>query len=203
MSYEEVGRREVVETARWLETLGVPFIVVGGSAIAERYRMSTKDVDVLILVGSWKQLDAVLEHHPLASPLDPFSGSIRETTVILGSRRVLVEFISGEQSSGTRSPDEFVAYVRSRWSRSAGGIRYAEAAVVWYMRLCGEEWASYVHAFRRDLRAGVPDDTFRGVVRIARHLGAEEKIRPRIATVRELLQLYDPAGSGPSTLPRG
>jgi hypothetical protein len=194
MEYKEVGRTGVVATARWVETLGIPFLVIGGSAIAEKYEMSTKDVDILILVSSWKPLDDALDSNPDASPLTPYSGSIRETTVTVGNRRVLVEFISGEQASGNRAADEFVTYVRSRWSRTVEGIRYAEPPVVWYMRLMGEEWEGYVHAFRRDLRAGVPATTFDSVVRIARHFGVETQTQARLGRIRELLLLYESPG---------
>ena len=191
-----------METARGVGTLGVPFLVVGGSAIAEMYGMSTKDVDILILVGSWRPLDAALDGNHQATSLSPYTGSIRDTTVTVGNRRVLVEFISGEQSAGDRTADEFVAYVRTRWSRTVGGIRYAEPAVVWYMRLTGDEWEGYVHAFRRDLRAGVPPATFDGVMRIARHLGVEERTRSRIGRIRELLLLYEAPGSAPPSIRR-
>jgi hypothetical protein len=195
VEYEKVGRAGVVETARWVGTLGVPFVVVGGYAIAEQYGMSTKDVDILILVGSWKPLDAALDGNPVATSLSPYSGSIRETVATVGSRRVLVEFISGEQARGDRTADEFVSYVRSRWSRTVGGIRYAEPAAVWYMRLAGDEWDGYLHAFRRDLRAGVPPATFDGALRIGRHLGVEDRTRSRVGRIRELLQLYEAPGS--------
>jgi len=193
MTYDQVGAKVVAEVAGWVQTLGVPFIVVGGSAIARRYQVRTNEVDFLVLVGGWNSLDAAVEKDGRATALEPDTGSIRGTTVTLGARRIFVEFISGEVARGTRSADEYVAYVRSRWSRDVNGIRYAEPAVVFYMRLAGDEWADYVQAFHRDLGAGVPADTFDRAIRIARHLGVEEKIRGRVRTIRtDLLRLFGP-----------
>ena len=189
---------DVDKVARWIDRLGIAYVVVGGSAIERTVPVGTKDVDVLIAIGDWGPLDAALENRRDAAPLQPISGSIRGTIVTIGTRNIDLEFISGEPFSGERAPDEFIEYVRKSRSSDDRGIRYADASVVWYMRLSTNEWEEYVPSIRRDARAGVTLSTLDQAVEVATHFGVRKKIAARVDFVRETLHLFDrPSGSKP------
>ena len=188
----QVAREQVRKVADWLHGLGVRFIVVGGSAIVLHYEAGTLDIDVLILVGDWKPVADALLKSPLATPLTPDEGQLRGTQVRLGGIEPIdLEFLSAEPFSGTRSPDEFVEYVRTYRSEKVGDVRYASPAVVWYIRLSIEGlWDQYVSRIRRDIVAGVPEATFDVVVEIADHFGVGEKMRERVTFARKTLQFF-------------
>ncbi len=183
----------VREVANWVrDQLQVPFVVVGGSAIEHKVPVGTNDVDLLIAVGSWRRLDVVLEGRRDATPLNASSGTIRGTVVTVGSARVDVEFISGEPFSGPKGADDFVEYVRAYRSTLSDGVRYADPAVVFYMRLSTDDWQAYVPSILRDLRAGVPGETLVVTVKVAAHFGVREKISERVEFVRKTIRLFEP-----------
>jgi len=183
----------VRKVAAWIRSeLRVPFVVVGGSAIERHVSVGTKDVDVLIAVGDWSSLDSALEHRRDATPLDPSTGTIRGTVLMLPEGRVDVEFISGQPFSGSRPGDDFVVYVRNYRSSISHGIRYADEAVVFYMRLAVDGWEANGPGILRDLRAGVPGSTLDAAVEIGRRFGRQSEIRERAAFFREKAHLFDP-----------
>jgi hypothetical protein len=196
-----VAREQIKKVADWLGGLGVRFIVVGGSAIELHYDAGTLDVDVLILVGDWQPVAEALLKSPLATPLEPDEGQLRGTQVRLGGIEPIdLEFLSAEPFSGSRSPDEFVEYVRTYRSEKIGDVRYANPAVVWYIRLSIEGfWDQYVSKIRRDIAAGVPEATFDAVLEIADRFGVRDKIRERVVFAKKTLRFYKGAESG-STL---
>jgi len=167
--------------------------VVGGPAIELHYDAGTLAVDVLILVGDWQPVSEALLKSPLATPLVPDEGQqLRSTQVRLGGIEPIdLEFLSAEPFSGSRSPDEFVEYVRTYRSEKIGDVRYASPAVVWYIRLSIEGfWDQYVSKIRRDIAAGVPEGTFDAVLEIADHFGVGDKIRERVVFARKILRFY-------------
>lgn len=183
---------EVETVAEWLRSeIGVPFVVVGGSAIAISVPVATKDVDVLISGKDWDTVDEALEDRKDAAPLDPMTGTIRATRVAIGGSSIDLEFISGEPFCGTRTPREFVQYVREKGSVRHGGTLYATPAVVFYMRLSTEDWKAYTPSIERDLGAGVQATSLDTVVVVAEHLGTGQKIRERVAFVRDQLRRYE------------
>lgn len=189
---QPVSRDQIKKVADWLHGLGVRFIVVGGSAIELHYGAGTRDIDVLILVGDWRSVAEALSHSPLATPLEPDEGQLRGTQVRLGGIEPIdLEFISAEPFSGNRSPDEFVEYVRNYRSEKIGDVRYADPAVVWYIRLSIEGlWDQYVSKIRRDIVAGVPEATFDAVVEIADRFGVADKIRERVNFAQKTLLYF-------------
>ncbi len=187
-----MNREDVTRVARWLNGLGLPYVVVGGSAIESTYSVGTKDVNVLIAVGAWGDLDRAIKQRREATPLEPRGDTIRGSIVTIGTQRVDVEFISGQPFCGNRLPEDFVEYVRSRHSRTVDGVRYADAAVVWYMRLSVETWNEYVYRLEADLRAGVPRETFDIVLTIAGHFGNRAILAQRVTFARKTLSLFDP-----------
>jgi len=183
----------VRKVAAWIRSeLSVPFVVVGGSAIERSVSIGTKDVAVLIAVGDWSSLDAALENRRDATPLDPTSGTIRGTVLTMPGGRVDVEFISGEPFSGSRPGDDFVEYVRNYRSSTAHGVRYADAGVVFYMRLVLDDWEAYAPSILRDLRAGVPEAVLEQSVEIARRFDQSSTVRQRVRFVMEKARLFEP-----------
>ncbi|MGI0130786.1 MAG: hypothetical protein ACREDE_09885 [Thermoplasmata archaeon] len=180
----------VTEVGGWLESeIGVPFIVVGGSAIEQEVPVGTKDVDVLISEADWETVDGALENRKDASPLEPMDGTIRGTKLAIGGTLIDLEFLSPEPFSGTHPPGEFVRYVRDDGSKKRGRIRYAGPDVVFYMRLSTEHWQAYVPSIERDLNAGIDPATLDQVLALGDRFGVGERLRGRIQAVREVLRL--------------
>jgi hypothetical protein len=188
-----VRANDIARVSKWLDALHIGYVVVGGSAIELRFQVGTKDVDVLIAVGDWGLLDQRLEHRVDASPLDPYGGTIRGTRVAIGASQVDVEFISGQPFGGTKGADAFLEYVRRYHSSVRDGVRYADPATVWYMRLSTEDWETYSLKIEQDLVAGVPSSTFDEVLRIAAHFAVRERVAGRIEFVRRTLRLFAPS----------
>ncbi len=183
---------EVEAVAEWLRSeVGVPFVVVGGSAIERSVAVGTKDVDVLISGDDWPSVDEALEGRADAPPLEPMSGTIRGTIVTIGRGSIELEFLSGEPFCGTRGPGEFTRYVTEKGSQKHGETRYATPEVVFYMRLSTDDWKAYVPSIERDLHAGVNPAALDGVVTIADHFGVGSRIRERVESARKMLRLFE------------
>jgi hypothetical protein len=183
---------EIEAVAEWLRELDIQFVIVGGSAIERSIAVGTGDVDVLIAVGQWEAIEKALENNRQATPLEPYSGTIRPTRLKLGTSVIDLEFISGEPFAGTHSADEFIEYVRNYRSEKSKGVRYATPPVVWYMRLSiDDQWEQYASKIRRDIISGVPASTLDAVVDIGDHFGVGDRIRERVGFVRRILRLYE------------
>ena len=181
---------EVVEdVAEWLQTaIGVPFVVVGGSAIERSVPVGTKDIDVLVRTSDWETIDRALERRKDASPLEPMSGTIRGTVLTIGHLKIDLEFISGKPFSGRASPDSFIEFVQTEGSRVFNGIRYATPAVVFYMRLVApEDWRAYLPSIERDLDAGIPESTLDRAIGVAERFGLGSTVRERVEYLRKKL----------------
>ncbi|MGC2289367.1 MAG: hypothetical protein WA688_05865 [Thermoplasmata archaeon] len=175
---------------RWLHAaVGVPFVVVGGSAVERVVPVRTKDVDVLIEGSDWPAIDSALEYRRDASPLEPMSGTIRGTILTIGTASIDLKFLAGEPFSGRSDPETFVAYVRSHGSVVQGGVRYATSAFVFYMRLNPPEgdWRIYAPSIKRDIQSGVTPKTLDEAARIADRFGVGPEIRSRIQSLRTVL----------------
>ncbi|MGA8543464.1 MAG: hypothetical protein WB947_08025 [Thermoplasmata archaeon] len=185
---------DVDAVGRWLQSaIGVPFVVVGGSAIERVASVTTKDVDVLIEASDRAAVDSALESRRDASPLDPATGSIRATVLSIGGANIDLEFISGGPFSGRYGPGSFGRYVREHGSVVYDGVRYASPGVVFYMRINSpDDWRLYVSAIERDLRAGVPERTLDEAARIADRFGVGPRVRERIKSLRAKLRGFDP-----------
>jgi hypothetical protein len=162
----------------------LPFVVVGGSAVEQEVPGGTKAVDVLIRDRDWARLNSKLEHRKDAAPLEPYTGTIRGTTVAIGSDTVVLEFISPGPFGGK----PFLEYVRAHGSRVYGGVRYARPSVVFYMRLALDDWMMYEPSVERDILAGVPVGVLDEAVRVGERFGAGPKIGERVDVVRARLR---------------
>ncbi len=109
------GDRAVAE---WLQSeIGVPFVVVGGSAIEIEVAVATKDVDILVSGRGLAKVDSAMEGRKDAYPLEPTTGTIRGTEVSIGRATIPVDFLSAGPFGG----DDFFRYVRDRGSEPYRG----------------------------------------------------------------------------------
>lgn len=180
---------ETEAIAAKLSEIGVEFVVVGGSTLEREYAVGTGDVDLLVAIGDFESLEKAFQDRKDIAPFAP-TGTVGSTRILVGSGWIEVEFIVGSPFSGTQRGDDFVRYVREYRSDVRGSARWARPEVVWYMRLCTDEWRMYVPKVRRDVRAEVPESTFDRVMDVARHFGVLEKIGSRVKEAREALQLF-------------
>jgi hypothetical protein len=181
---------EIEAIAEKLRHLGIVFVVVGGSALEREYAVGTGDVDLLVAVGDFDSLEEAFRDRRDIAPFEP-TGTIGSTKIIVASGWVEVEFIVGSPFSGDQRGDAFVRYVREYRSDPRGSVRWARPEIVWYMRLCTEDWRMYVTKIRRDVRAGVPESTFDRVLDVAEHFHIAKKIGSRVDEARGALRLFD------------
>ncbi len=133
-------------------------------------------------------MDSAIGNRRDAAPLEPYSGSIRGTTVSIGDSEIQIDFLAGGPFGG----DSFVEYVRGPGSRPYEGSRRARPEVVFYMRLCLDDWRENIPSIERDLRVGVPESTLVRAVSVARRFGREAKLQERVAAVRQTIQALSP-----------
>ncbi len=183
---EASGIRAVAEWVR--SEIGVPFVIVGGSAIEAEVHVATKGVDILVSGPDLEKVDSAIEGRKDAYPLDPATGTIRGTEVSIGGSNIQVDFLSAGPFGG----DEFLRYVRGGGSVRHEGTRRARPAVVFYMRLSLDDWRENVPSIERDLRVGIPESTLDGAISVARRFGRGEQIGDRVKAVRKLLRNLDP-----------
>lgn len=137
----------------WLRSeIGVPFVLVGGSAIRIALPVGTKDVAVLVSAADLEKADSLIEGRRDAYPLQPATGTIRGTEVSIGESRVQVDFLSAGPFGG----DEFLSFVRSRGSLRYEDILRARPAVVFYMRLALDDWRENIPSIERISASGSP-----------------------------------------------
>jgi predicted nucleotidyltransferase len=192
----ELSRTEILRASQWLKEIEVRFVVVGGSAVQQKVRSGTSDVDVLILIGDWDRVKEAISKDRRATPLEiNDERQMGGTEVQLGGLEpTTIEFLSAQPFSGARPPDDFVEYVRDYRSELIGGVRYATPAAVWYIRLALDEWwEAYVSKIRQDVVAGIPqDETLAQVIEIADRFGMGVKIRERVVDTKKTLRLFEP-----------
>ncbi|MGD0588927.1 MAG: hypothetical protein ABSA63_09085 [Thermoplasmata archaeon] len=186
--------QDVANVGKWLRSaIGVPFIVVGGSAVERVVPVATKDVDVLIDSSDWDAVDTALESRKDAAPLEPTGGSIRGTVVTIGNAKIDLEFLSDEPFSGRSGPGSFTRYVRQQESVVHEGVRYATPAAVFYMRLnAPDDWRLYLPTIERDIESGVTPRTLDEAVRIADHFGVGPTVRGRVEALRGKRSALEP-----------
>jgi hypothetical protein len=189
-----VDPKNVAAVGRWLRTaIGVPFVIVGGSAIERIVPVGTKDVDVLVESADMPAVDSAIATRKEATPLEPRTGRFRGTIVRIGGASVDLEFLTGDPFSGDSDPESFIEYVRSTGSVVEGGIRYAKPGVVFYMRLNppDDDWRAYAPSIERDIESGVTPRTLDEAARIADRFGVGPEVRGRIESIRTRLGLAD------------
>ena len=161
---EASGIRAVAEWVR--SEIGVPFVIVGGSAIEAEVHVATEGVDILVLGPDLEKVDSAIEGRKDAYPLDPGLGRSEGPRSLSGVRISKSTFCRR-----TFRRRRVLRYVRGGGSVRHEGTRRARPAVVFYMRLSLDDWRENVPSIERDLRVGIPEST------LGSYLG-RPKIRP-------------------------
>lgn len=184
----DVEPNEIRALTEWVRAaIGVPFIVVGGSAIEAEVSVGTKDVDFLVSARDLEKVDLALESRKDAHPLEPATGTIRGTEVLIGRASIQVDFLSATPFGG----EVFLDYVQRRGSIRYEGARRARPKVVFYMRLSLDDWRENIPSIERDLKAGISVSALGGAILVARHFGRGELIEERVNAVRRILKGLD------------
>jgi hypothetical protein len=167
-----------------LDRLEVRYVVVGGVAIEEEgFGIGTQDVDVLVGAEEYGPALAKLRASPAVKWVEDSEG-MATVEFIVHRETVDVDVIDATIFSGqNEDADAFLRFVREKASSVAGGVRYAKAAVVWYMRLTCPDWPVYAEKIRRDIAFGVPAAYLQDVLKIAGRFGLDAEVRARMKAV--------------------
>ncbi len=173
---------EVSAAGEILRAAGIPFVVVGGQAIARSAATTTRDVDVMVATRDYGRAVAKLRGVPgLAFDWD--DGKLcRFRILALGG--VPLDLINSDAFAGTRTGGEFFDYLAREASTEVDGIAYGSPEAVWYTRLLTKRWRSYAEKIVTNVIDGVAADRLSGVEEIGRRFGTEATLAERIALVR-------------------
>ena len=181
---------------RALRDMGVDYILVGGMAVElAGYPTGTEDVDFAVTMRQFENAMQKLNRDSRFRNVESL-GTIGGAQFFVGDRWIEVDFLNPKLFQGRKSGDRFMAYVKRYRSKTTSLGPVARPEVTWYMRLVTPDWEIYVQKIFRDVRAGVPERTLEGARSIARVLGAEDVLKPRVEKVRDFLVKAKPeAGS--------
>jgi hypothetical protein len=173
----------LVEVCAELDRLRIRYVVVGGVAVEEEgFGIGTQDVDVLVSAEDFSPALVKLRDSAMVKWAED-SESMATVEFIVNHQTVDVDVIDTTIFSGTmKDADAFIRYVRREASTLTGGIRYAKAPVIWYMRLTCPDWEVYAEKIRRDIAFGVPEKYLQDVLNIAERFGLGDEVRRRLHT---------------------
>lgn len=172
-----------------LRELDVDYVLVGGMAVElAGYPTGTEDVDFAVTMREFERVMEAIEDHPRFRDVEAQS-TIGGAQFFTGDGWIIVDFLNPRLFRGNQSGDRFLRYVKRYRSEETSFGPVARPEVAWYMRLVVRDWEIYVQKILRDTRAGVPDDTLVAVLAIARILGVEDRIRPRVEKTRDFISM--------------
>lgn len=157
--------------------------------MAARVVTGTADVDVMVTTSDYSEAVSKLRADEGLKFRGESDGVATFGITALGG--VGLDVLDAASFSGIRSGEEFFRFVETEASYEKDGIRYAKTAVVWYTRLMIRRWETYAEKILVNALDGAPPGALREVEQIAERFGAEETIRPRIASVRKNLARPD------------
>ena len=161
--------------------------MVGGMAVElAGYPTGTEDVDFAVMMRGFNRVMRGLKDHPRFRDVESLD-TIGGAQFFTGDAWIDVDFLNPKLFRGNRSGTEFIRYVKRYRSKRTSLGPVARPEVTWYMRLVVRDWEIYVQKILRDVRAGVPEETLEAVLAIARALGVEDVLRPRVKKAKEFL----------------
>lgn len=167
----------------------VDYVLVGGMAVElAGYPTGTEDVDFAVTLRQFERVMQQVAHHPRFREVESLE-TIGGAQFFTGTGWIDVDFLNPTLFRGKKSGDRFLRYVKRYRSlkTSLGPVGLPE--VTWYMRLVVPDWEIYVQKTLRDVRAGVPAETLKAVLAIAKVLGVEDMLRPRVRKTQEYLTM--------------
>lgn len=173
---------EVVATDAIFRRQGVPYVVIGGQAIAQKAATTTHDVDVMVATADFgKTVSRLRGDHDLTFDWED-DRLARFRIRSLGG--VPLDIINASTFSGAKSGEEFFGFLAQQASSESDGIRYAAPEAVWYTRLLTKRWKAYAEKIVTNVIDGLPSARLQEVEEIARRFGNEGLIQERVAYVR-------------------
>ncbi len=152
------------------------------------YPTGTEDVDFAVTMREFERVMKRLEDHSRFQDVESL-GIIGGAQFFTGDRWIDVDFLNPRLFRGKRSGDRFIRYIKRYRSKKMSLGPVARHEVAWYMRIVVPDWEIYVQKILRDVRAGVPESTFKDALTIAGFLGVEDVVRPRVKKAREFLSM--------------
>jgi len=182
-----VRSKDPQKLCRALHEMEVDYVLVGGMAVElAGYPTGTEDVDFAVTMRQFEDVMRRLQGDRRFRDVKSL-GTIGGAQFFVGDRWIDVDFLNPRLFQGRKSGDDFIAYVKRYRSRKTALGPVAAPEITWYMRLAIPDWEIYVQKILRDVRAGVPANTLDDVLAIARILGIERVLRPRVQKTREFL----------------
>lgn len=165
------------------------YVLVGGMAVElAGYPTGTEDVDFAVTMREYQRVMGMLADRPRFREVESLD-TIGGAQFFTGTAWIDVDFLNPKLFRGKRSGDRFLRYVKRYRSVKTSLGPVARPEVAWYMRLVVPDWEIYVQKTLRDVRAGVPEETLKDVLAIARVLDVEEALRPRVEKTQEVLHM--------------
>jgi len=176
---------EIAAAREILRAAGVPFVVVGGQAIARRAATATRDIDVMVATRDYANALVALHRVPgLAFDWD--DGKLARFRILaLGG--VPLDIINSGAFAGAHGEGEFFDFLLREASTEEDGVSYGTPEAVWYTRLLTKRWRSYAEKIVTNVIDGVTPDTLTGVEGIAERFGTDGTLAERIQLVRDEL----------------
>ncbi|MFZ0892051.1 MAG: hypothetical protein WB778_09835 [Thermoplasmata archaeon] len=172
-----------------LRRLAIPFVVVGGQAIAQTAATTTRDIDVLVATEDYgRTVELLRQEKGLAFDWD--DGKLCRFR-ILANGGVPLDIINSSVFAGKRSGADFYRYLAEEASSRTDGVAYATPEAVWYTRLLTKRWRAYAEKIVTNMIDGVPKERLQAVEAIGRRFGTEATLAQRLSYVREELERPD------------
>ncbi|HLY77104.1 MAG TPA: hypothetical protein VKT21_04395 [Thermoplasmata archaeon] len=181
-----------------LERHKIPFVIVGGQAIARKVPTATQDIDLLVLVDDMNATAEALAKDPVVRFVDPPSSGMAGGEARIAGVNIDFDLLSPASYSGGRPGRDFFVYVRRYGSEG----RFATPPVVWYMRLVAGDRAIYGSKIATDIRNGAPVEWLDGTRAIARRFGTLSRVDEGVVFVRQLLGIAGPLRARNSNDPK-
>jgi len=175
----------VAAVAALLRRRGIPYVVIGGQAIALTAATTTRDVDVMVATGDFARTVRALREEPDLA----FDWETRETARfrLLSLGGVPLDVINGAAFAGKGSDQEFFRYLADEGSSEIDGVVFASPEAVWYTRLMTKRWKAYAEKIVTNVLDGVAPERLDAAEGIGRRFGTTPQLAERIAYVREEL----------------
>jgi len=172
-----------------LRRLEIPFVVVGGQAIAQAAATATRDIDVMVATEDYARTVGLLRREAgLAFDWD--DGRLCRFR-LLAHGGVPLDVINGAAFAGPRPGSDFYRYLAEEASTRRDGIAYATPEAVWYTRLLTKRWRAYAEKIVTNVIDGIPPERLRAVESLGARFGTEATLVERLTYVRAELQRPD------------